>query len=162
MGAQSAQVQPSNGSGGKSGVFDPMMHKVFDDTPPANAMTSNLQPSADEINHPNDNLGNFFHPTGYPKAFQDMMKDQPKMYSGGKGAASPNPQQPTDVQGAQGRVTFPGQGGQPQMGVPNEYSQTINTGQQLLNSQGSWDNKLQPSSSGKGFSNGSSGKSKGH
>jgi hypothetical protein len=29
-------------------------------------------------------------------------------------------------QGAQGAVTFPGQGGQPQMGQPNAYSNTIN------------------------------------
>jgi hypothetical protein len=69
--------------------------------------------------------------------------------SSGKGGA---------MQGSQGKVTLPSQGGQPEMGMPNAYSNTIGTGQQLLDSQGSWDNSPKPS--GKG-SAGSSGKGKG-
>ena len=41
------------------------------------------------------------------------------------------------VQGSQGVVTTPGQGGQPEMGQPNNYSNTV----------GSWDNaSIQPKS----------------
>lgn len=53
----------------------------------------------------------------------------------GKGFASPtqpsNPNADVAVpQGKGGNVTFPGQGGQPKMGVPNNYSNTV----------GQWDN----------------------
>jgi hypothetical protein len=53
----------------------------------------------------------------------------------GKGFASPtqpsNPNADVAVpQGKGGNVTFPGQGGQPRMGVPNNYSNTV----------GQWDN----------------------
>lgn len=45
-----------------------------------------------------------------------------------------------------GQVTMPGQGGQPQLGMPNAYSNTIQP----------WDNKTQqkPQGNGKGFGNG--------
>ena len=45
-----------------------------------------------------------------------------------------------------GQVTMPGQGGQPQLGMPNAYSNTIQP----------WDNKTQqkPQGIGKGFGNG--------
>lgn len=48
----------------------------------------------------------------------------------------------TGIQGAQGTVTTPSQGGQPVMGQPNSYSNTV----------GTWDNaSIQPKSpSGKG------------
>ncbi len=75
----------------------------------------------------------------------------------GKGFASPTqPSNPTaDVgspqplpqpQGKGGRVTFPSQNGQPRMGVPNNYSNTV----------GQWDNaSIQPrqtqSGKGKGY-----------
>ena len=39
-------------------------------------------------------------------------------------------QTPQSMQGSQGAVTYPGQDGQPSMGQPNNYSNTI----------GSWDN----------------------
>lgn len=57
------------------------------------------------------------------------------------------------LQGGQGAVTFPGQGGQPAMGKPNNYSNTV----------GSWDNSsTQPNQTrGKGSSSASGGKSKG-
>jgi hypothetical protein len=53
----------------------------------------------------------------------------------GKGFASPtqpsNPNADVAVpQGKGGNVTFPSQGGQPRMGVPNNYSNTV----------GQWDN----------------------
>jgi hypothetical protein len=47
----------------------------------------------------------------YPNATQDS--PQPSI---GKGSG---------MQGSQGQVTFPGQGGQPEMGMPNAYSNTI-------------------------------------
>ena len=81
--------------------------------------------------------------------------------SSGKG--SPSNQQyeaPEKMQGAQGTVTFPSQGGQPEMGMPNAYSNTIQNGQNLLDSQGSWDNSPKSMGGGKG-SSGSSGKGKG-
>ena len=59
------------------------------------------------------------------------------------------------MQGSQGSVTFPGQGGQPQMGMPNAYSNTVGPQPEQ---QSSWDNSSSPS--GKG-SAGSSGKGKG-
>jgi len=57
----------------------------------------------------------------------------------GKGSSSQS------MQGQQGAITFPGQGGQPAMGQPNQYSNTI----------GSWDNpptgmSTQPAKNGKG------------
>ena len=57
------------------------------------------------------------------------------------------------LQGSQGAVTFPGQGGQPSMGQPNNYSNTV----------GSWDNSsTQPSQPhGKGSYSANGGKSKG-
>lgn len=58
----------------------------------------------------------------------------------GKGFASPQPDNSQQnmmapavmarPQGKGGRVTFPGQSGQPQMGQPNQYSNTV----------GPWDN----------------------
>jgi hypothetical protein len=61
---------------------------------------------------------------------------------GGVQAASPQPQQ---SQGKGGNVTYPGQGGQPQMGKPNTYSNTV----------GPWDNaSIKPqtqSGKGKGY-----------
>lgn len=74
--------------------------------------------------------------------------------SGGKGMAQPSQptqqvaapevmNQPTggfngQPSGKGGRVTFPGQGGQPKMGVPNTYSNTV----------GQWDNaSIQPQQS---------------
>ena len=59
------------------------------------------------------------------------------------------------MQGSQGSVTFPGQGAQPQMGMPNAYSNTVGPQPEQ---QTSWDNSSSPS--GKG-SAGSSGKGKG-
>ena len=58
---------------------------------------------------------------------------------------SQNTLTPQPMQGTQGTVTFPGQGGQPEMGQPNKYSNTV----------GSWDNSstgmsTQPANSGKG------------
>ena len=57
------------------------------------------------------------------------------------------------IQGSQGAVTFPGQDGQPAMGKPNNYSNTV----------GSWDNSsTQPSQTrGKGSYSANGGKSKG-
>lgn len=57
------------------------------------------------------------------------------------------------LQGGQGAITFPGQGGQPSMGQPNNYSNTV----------GSWDNSsTQPNQTrGKGSSSAAGGKSKG-
>lgn len=63
----------------------------------------------------------------------------------GKGFAAPQPKPNADVagpnsvsgqyQGKGGNVTFPGQGGQPKMGQPNNYPNTI----------GQWDNaSIQP------------------
>jgi len=69
----------------------------------------------------------------------------------GKGFASPtqpsNPNADVAVpQGKGGNVTFPSQGGQPKMGIPNNYSNTV----------GQWDNaSIQPrqtqSGKGKGY-----------
>lgn len=58
-----------------------------------------------------------------------------------------------NLQGGQGAITFPRQGGQPSMGQPNNYSNTV----------GSWDNSLtQPNQTrGKGSSSAAGGKSKG-
>ena len=92
-------------------------------------------------------------PAGFAN-WQQQKNMQPQTSSGKGGGGGL--QQGGQMQG--GAVTFPGQDGQPQMGMPNAYSNTIGTGQQLLDSQGSWDNSPKPS--GKG-SAGSSGKGKG-
>ena len=81
--------------------------------------------------------------------------------------ATPNPSVPnvqpsfgkgSGMQGSQGAVTFPGQGAQPEMGMPNAYSNTINP--QPVQ-QSSWDNSSNPSGKGSAGSAGSSGKGKG-
>jgi len=67
----------------------------------------------------------------------------------GKGATPPVQQSSADVGSPMGKgsnVTIPGQGGQPKMGVPNNYSNTV----------GQWDNaSIQPrqtqSGKGKGY-----------
>ena len=90
-----------------------------------------------------------------PNATQDS--PQPSSGKGGGDNAG--------LQGSQGSVTFPGQGGQPEMGMPNAYSNTI--GQGLGADQSSWDNSSNQSSGGKnsaglsGGSAGGSGKGKG-
>jgi hypothetical protein len=72
---------------------------------------------------------------------------------------SPQPSIGKGMQGSQGAVTFPGQGGQPEMGMPNAYSNTVGpVDQGFGGQQGSWDNSPKPM--GKG-SAGSSGKGKG-
>lgn len=77
---------------------------------------------------------------------------QPMSQSGGKGMAQPaqSTPNPSDIavpdgtsgnpfpQGKGSRVTYPGSGGQPKMGVPNSYSNTV----------GQWDNaSIQPQQS---------------
>ena len=62
-----------------------------------------------------------------------------------------------------GAVTFPGQDGQPEMGMPNAYANTVGNANPMKRTDfggqtGSWDNSSSPS--GKG-SAGSSGKGKG-
>lgn len=76
---------------------------------------------------------------------------QPMSQSGGKGMAQPaqSTPNPSDItvpdggtsgqpMGKGSRVTYPGSGGQPKMGVPNSYSNTV----------GQWDNaSIQPQQS---------------
>ena len=86
---------------------------------------------------------------GAPTAqVQPSQTSQPQ----GKGAPIQPPiQQPIQAQntdnnqpmGKGGRITYPGQGGQPQIGQPNRYSNTV----------GQWDNAsigTRPSGKGKG------------
>jgi len=67
---------------------------------------------------------------------------------------------PDQVQG--GKVTFPGQDGQPKMGMPNAYSNTIdqNMTQGNAGQNGMWDNSTQPSGKGSAGNSGSSSKGK--
>ena len=66
------------------------------------------------------------------------------------------------IQGSQGTVTYPGQGGQPEMGMPNAYSNTVGpVDQGFGGQQGSWDNSTQPSGKGSAGNSGSAGKGKG-
>lgn len=78
---------------------------------------------------------------GTPTA--QVQPSQSSQTSGKTGGLSPPLGQP--MQGQQGAITFPGQGGQPAMGQPNPYPNTIS----------SWDNpptgmSTQPAVSGKG------------
>jgi hypothetical protein len=79
--------------------------------------------------------------------------------SSGKGGSQQTPEQ---MQGSQGAVTFPGQGGQPQMGMPNAYSNTIDQNMTQGNGgqNGMWDNSTQPSGKGSAGTSGSSSKGK--
>jgi len=67
---------------------------------------------------------------------QDMQNQFPASASGGQGQMIGAQGTPQDAmgqmpqgkgQGAQGAITFPGQGGQPAMGQPNAYPNTINS-----------------------------------
>jgi hypothetical protein len=78
---------------------------------------------------------------GAPTA--QVQPQQSSQTSGKTGGLGPPLGQP--MQGMQGAVTFPGQDGQPAMGQPNPYPNTIS----------SWDNpptgmSTQPAASGKG------------
>ena len=80
--------------------------------------------------------------------------------SSGKGS-SQSLAAPEQMQGSQGAVTFPSQGGQPQMGMPNAYSNTVGpVDQGFGGEQGSWDNSTQPSGKGSAGNSGSSSKGK--
>jgi len=70
---------------------------------------------------------------------------------------------PEQMQGSQGALTFPGQGGQPEMGMPNAYSNTIdpNMTQGDAGQNGMWDNSSKPSGKGSADNSGSSSKGKG-
>jgi hypothetical protein len=71
-------------------------------------------------------------------------------------------QEAAKLQGSQGSVTFPSQDGQPQMGMPNAYSNTVGPMDQGFGGQqSSWDNSPKPMGGGKGSAGGSAGKGKG-
>jgi hypothetical protein len=80
---------------------------------------------------------------GIPTA--QIQSPQSSQTSGKMGASTLSPLLGPPMQGMQGPITFPGQGGQPAMGQPNQYPNTIS----------SWDNppsgmSTQPAVSGKG------------
>jgi len=59
---------------------------------------------------------------------QDMQNQYPASAFGGQGQMIGAQVPQGKGQGAQGAITFPGQGGQPAMGQPNAYSNTIKAG----------------------------------
>lgn len=61
---------------------------------------------------------------GLPNSQAQMSPNQPPPTAADTQIAQQMPK--GKGQGAQGAVTFPGQGGQPQMGQPNPYSNTVN------------------------------------
>lgn len=80
---------------------------------------------------------------GTPTA--QVQSPQSSQTSGKAGGSTLSPALGPPMQGTQGAITFPGQDGQPAMGQPNQYPNTI----------GSWDNppagmSTQPAVSGKG------------
>jgi hypothetical protein len=82
---------------------------------------------------------------------QDMQNQYPASASGGQLTGAQGTPQDAMGQmpqgkgmGAKGAITFPGQGGQPAMGQPNAYSNTINPSDNTGMAQ------KQPMSSGKG------------
>jgi hypothetical protein len=80
---------------------------------------------------------------GIPTA--QVQSPQSSQTSGKTGGSTLSPALGQPMQGTQGAITFPGQGGQPAMGQPNPYPNTIS----------SWDNpptgmSTQPAVSGKG------------
>jgi hypothetical protein len=84
--------------------------------------------------------------------------------SSGKGSqANQEYGTPEQIQGSQRKITFPGQGGQPEMGMPNAYSNTIdqNMIQGDAGQNGMWDNSSKPNGKGSAGASGSSSKGKG-
>jgi hypothetical protein len=74
-----------------------------------------------------------------------VQPSQSSQTSGKAGGSTLSPSLGPPMQGTQGAITFPGQDGQPAMGKPNPYPNTIS----------SWDNpptgmSTQPAVSGKG------------
>ena len=130
MGAPSAQVQSPQSSSFGKGT--------------GNQITDQVNSSYDPQNSPQPSIGKGSNMGASMQGFQ----------------ANQQYEAPEKMQGAQGAVTFPSQGGQPEMGMPNAYSNTIQNGQNLLDSQGSWDNSPKSMGGGTG-SSGSSGKGKG-
>jgi hypothetical protein len=116
MGSQIAQVSPSTQPQGKAAGSGPQ----------PNAVPANL-PNFQEL-RPSPPIGGIT---------PDYMTMSPTVQP---------TNQPQQGLGKGGRVTTPGQGGQPRMGVPNNYSNTV----------GQWDNaSIQPrqtqSGKGKGY-----------
>ena len=90
--------------------------------------------------------GSFQHSDGLPHGdFGDPNFGGSNINDLQMGGINGRPQQTSQPQGKGGNVTYPGQGGQPQMGRPNTYSNTV----------GPWDNaSIQPrtqSGKGKGY-----------
>jgi hypothetical protein len=126
MGTPTAQVQSSQSSqtSGKGGKI-------------SSPLGLPMQGTQDAVSFPNQSYQKSIMPMPTDGINDPSMSNLERMPSVGKGA------QP--MQGMQGAVTFPGQDGQPAMGQPNPYPNTIS----------SWDNpptgmSTQPAASGKG------------
>jgi hypothetical protein len=130
MGQMTSTVQSPQTTSGKSG-----------------GLTGAITQAADQANLNSDTFApagsNVQTQQGMQSPITPVQSTPPVGQSSGKGG----------LQGSQGAVTFPGQGGQPSMGQPNNYSNTV----------GSWDNSsTQPNQTrGKGSSSAGGGKSKG-
>jgi hypothetical protein len=100
----------------------------------ASSMASQIQSATPS---PEQNIS----PPVMPMVQTQPLANPQDSWQAGKGKGSSS----HPMQGQQGSITFPGQGGQPAMGQPNQYSNTI----------GSWDNpptgmSTQPANNGKG------------
>ena len=129
MGQMTSTVQSPQTISGKSGSMGDIVSQAADQT---GLNTDTFAPAA-----------NIQTQQGLQSPITPIQSTPPVGQSSGKNG----------IQGSQGAVTFPGQDGQPAMGKPNNYSNTV----------GSWDNSsTQPSQTrGKGSYSANGGKSKG-
>lgn len=102
-------------------------------------MASTLATQSGAFNSQSDNTVST--PLPPPMVQTQPLANAQHSWNSGKGKGSSS----QSMQGQQGAITFPGQGGQPAMGQPNPYPNTIS----------SWDNpptgmSTQPAVSGKG------------
>ena len=132
MGGFSAQVQPSQSSapaGKGAGMSSMQMGQNPIQKPWTQKFMNNMEPNDGAID-----------PTQNNPQFQPTYGGQ----STGTGLQATGMAGGTGMLG--GTVTMPGQGGQPQLGMPNAYSNTLSP----------WDNQVQQKGQGlgKGFGNG--------
>ena len=151
MGGFSSQVQPNQSSApaGKNAGLSSMqlgMDPIEDSPQDQLLKTQQLQaeqPSFPQGNQFQPNMENGSQSRGL---MQNTGTGQSQGLSGYSPMLEDGPMgSPQGKSGGQGKITFPSQGGQPQLGMPNAYSNTMQP----------WDNQpqMQQGGGGKGFSN---------
>ncbi len=117
MGGSLAQVQQGQPSGGgKSGQMGGSAGQVGT----INDFLQQLRQSQQQTGSPQDSLPQYSRPLELTGSPQQVIPNAPTMPDGTMGTGTSLP-----LQGANGVITNPATSGQPSMGMPNQYSNTV-------------------------------------